>query len=108
MDHNQITNIPKSMFSLATNLTKLNLRDNTLASLIGPDLHELKTLVELDFGSNHLTELPTEIDTLIALEVLRLNYNQLTVSCLYVVHIIHTFISYILFVLINWKYDPFA
>ncbi|VDP55695.1 unnamed protein product [Schistosoma margrebowiei] len=78
MDHNEITNIPKSVFSLASNLIKLNLRDNALDSLIGPDLHELKTLVELDLGSNHLTELPTEINKLVALEVLRLNYNQLT------------------------------
>ncbi|KAH8875617.1 Leucine-rich repeat protein SHOC-2 [Schistosoma japonicum] len=77
MDHNEITNIPKSVFSLASNLIKLNLRDNALDSLIGPDLHELHALVELDLGSNHLTHLPTEINQLVALEVLRLNYNQL-------------------------------
>lgn len=33
MDHNQITKIPFGIFSRATNLAKLNMRDNQLAAL---------------------------------------------------------------------------
>ncbi|VDD82833.1 unnamed protein product [Mesocestoides corti] len=67
MDHNQITKIPFGIFSRASNLAKLNMKDNQLASL-PPDVKTWTSLVELNLGTNQLTKLPDDIDHLLNLE----------------------------------------
>ncbi|VDD83499.1 unnamed protein product [Mesocestoides corti] len=77
MDHNRITEVPPGVLQHLRQVSRLNLRDNEIVELHAEDLLHWNNLVELDLGSNHLSSLPDEVEALRALEVFRLNYNQL-------------------------------
>ena len=80
MEHNQINNIPLGIFSRATALTKLNMKDNQLTAL-PLDMGLWVNMVELSLGTNQLTKIPDDIKSLQKLEVLILSNNALRVSC---------------------------
>lgn len=79
MEHNQINNIPLGIFSRATALTKLNMKDNQLTAL-PLDMGLWVNMVELSLGTNQLTKIPDDIKSLQKLEVLILSNNALRVS----------------------------
>ena len=79
MEHNQINNIPLGIFSRATALTKLNMKDNQLTAL-PLDMGYWVNMVELSLGTNQLTKIPDDIKSLHKLEVLILSNNALRVS----------------------------
>jgi leucine-rich repeat protein SHOC2 len=100
MEHNQINKVPFGIFSQASCLTKLNMKDNQLSSLpLGMLPHPLHlpiimassslppldigswvNMVELNLGTNQLTKIPDDIKELINLEVLTLSNNSLKVT----------------------------
>ena len=78
MEHNKITNIPLGIFSRATALTKLNMKENQLTAL-PLDVGSWVNMVELSLGTNQLTKVPDDIRFLQKLEVLILSNNVLRV-----------------------------
>ena len=76
MEHNKINNIPFGIFTRAKHLTKLNMKDNQLASL-PLDIGSWMNMVELNLGTNQLTKIPDDIQQLQNLEVLILSNNLL-------------------------------
>lgn len=110
MEHNQINKVPFGIFSQATCLTKLNMKDNQLSSLpLGlffpylspfrtlrtihfsatslPDIGTWVNMVELNLGTNQLTKISDDIKDLVNLEVLVLSNNLLKVSVLSLPHL---------------------
>ena len=109
MEQNSITKVPLGIFSQASELTTLNLRENQLSqlplgttsflSLLSPpippppspslplqslppsfaDFGTWVTLTELDLGTNQLSALPEEVQELTRLEVLILANNAIRV-----------------------------
>ena len=84
MEHNQINKIPFGIFSRASSLTKLNMKDNQLTSL-PLDIGTWTNMVELNLGTNQLTKIPDDIEKLQNLEVLILSNNLLRVSSIHYV-----------------------
>merc|ERR1712179_341514 len=76
MEHNKCDRIPYGIFSRASHLTKLNMKENQLTSL-PIDIGTWKSLVELNLGTNQINKLPDDIAELQSLEVLILSNNAL-------------------------------
>lgn len=72
-----LTKVPEYVFK-ETNLTSLNLADNSLTGALQAEVRHLQKLESLDLSGNQFTGVPAEVGQLRNLKVLNLANNDLT------------------------------